>query len=440
MKDNNHNLDTPVVPESQDIQSAQAQASSENPNWLKRNLFNISVGAFVGGVAVEAVIDPLSKIEHEVIHLIPSLGGLAITEGAWIGGAAIMLDSAGKKIGNPLTLKSRWKDVSSNIVNSKKFEQGLKINTVGAYGSAGVVAASALAFLPPETWPGALGAAAVDVAATKVARTGLYSSIKRNKSLEGEAKPNISVRQAKATDIERLADLDLLLFDKAYGTKKPQKQEVVEGFTKRLNNAKGWMFVAEVNGAIEGFVTGFRTSQPIEEFESWENCTANGTLDGKVDPKGKYVYVANLTVKHEAVELGAEDMLLANLFANGIRDGIEYGYFISRMPHFKRWLESQGVPNHEGDTNKLAENYLNLRQSNGKRYDPQLRGYENYGYKMKQMVANAFDDDASLNYGVLFQADVPPSGVLKKIKPIRSLMATGLRQAAKSPKLLTKCF
>jgi hypothetical protein len=434
--ENNHNL----IPGSEPINKLE-HPGSDNQNWLKRNLFKLSAASFVGGVALESVIDPLSKLEHEIVDAAPwLLGGLAATEGAWIGGAAVMAVAAGQKVGNPLTIKSRFKEISSETVASNRFRQGLNINTVGAYGSAGIVAGGALAFLPPETWPGAIGIAAADVTLTKAARLGLYSGIKQQKLTESSPDPSVRVRHAKASDIDRLADIDLLLFDKAYGTKKPAKDEVVDGFSRRFNNAKDWMFVAEVNGAVEGFVTAFKTNQPIEEFESWEKCTANGTLDGKVDPNGKYVYVANMTIKHEAVKLGAEDMLLANLFANGIKDGVEYGYFISRMPHFKRWIESQELVPEKNDTDELAGAYLNLRRDNGKRYDPQLSMYENYGYKMQQLVAGAFEDDASLNYGVLFKADVPPSGLLKKIGLVRTLMSSGLRQIAKRPKLLRKCF
>ena len=254
----------------------------------------------------------------------------------------------------------------------------------------------------------------------------------------------MKVRQAKLEDIDRLADIDLDLFGKAYGDALPQKSEVVAMLTKRLVNNFGSMYVAEVDGVVEGFVTGFRTNVPYESFVSWEHSTADGTLDGKVDRDGRYGYVANMTIKHEAVVLGGEEMLLANLFASAIRDGLEYAYFVARMPHFKRWIEKQ-EKNGNGVTNdktlqQHAEFYLEHRNQDGKRYDPQLRMYEGLGFQLKRMVADAFEDDASMNYGVVFTADVPPGAALKRIKPVRQLMSAGLRLAAKDPRILKKVF
>jgi hypothetical protein len=420
-----------------ELSQAVAPTTAEQPSWLRRNLFKVSAGVFLGGTAVTLAINPIGGLEKDVLEAAPWTAlGIGASESMWVGGAALMAGSAGKKIGNPFKLRSRWGEISQSVIDSKAFKTGLAINTIGALGTAAIVETGAITSLPPETWPGASGIAAADVASTVAVRSGMYSSIR---NAEKVAKPKVSVRVATSADIDRLADIDLLLFDKAYGDTKPEKKEVVEMLTQRLANNPGWMFVSEVNGVVEGCVTAFRTNVPIEDFTSWENSTANGTLEGKVDPKGKYAYVANMTIKHEAVELGAEDMLLAYTFANGIRDGVEYGYFVSRMPYFKRWLDSQQDGHTDGNIQGLAEQYLELRrEEDGKRYDPQLRMYENYGFKLGRMVPDAFEDDASLGFGVVFKAAVPPNETLKRIKPLRSIIAYTLRQAAKHPKLLAK--
>jgi hypothetical protein len=429
----NHEI---FFPQQQELEKVVKQ-----PNWVRRNLSKMSVGAFAAGLALESIIDPLSKLENEIIHSGPwAAGGIVTTETAWIGGLSVMAVATGKKVGNPLKLKGRFEEISSEVVDSKSFRAGLYTNTVGAYGTAGVIAVGAIAALPVETWPGAIGIAAADAMLTKGIRIAPYAAIRKSKAETRAAKPKVSVRHATIEDIDRLADIDLLLFESAYGSQKPEKKEVVEGFTKRFNNNPGWMYVAEMNGKIEGFLTAFRTNQPSESFESWEECTANGTLEGKVDPKGKYVYIANMTIKHEAVKQGAEDMLLANMLANAIKDGVDYGYFVSRMPHFKRWLEANNSIATTETKESLAKEYLKLTDGKGKRYDPQLRMYESYGCEMKQMVADAFEDEASLNYGVLFEVKCPPNNFLKKIKPVRSLLATALRQIAKSPSLSKRFF
>ncbi len=424
------------------------ESNPEAPGWLRRNLFKLSLAAFVGGTAVSAVVNPMDATVQEVVKAAPwvaATGG--VSESMWISGAAMMAASAGKRIGNPFKLRSRWGEISQSLADSKLFKAGLAINTLGALGTAGVVEVGAVTSLPPETWPGATGLAAADVVSTVAIRGGIYTGLKQVGAAEKATHPGVKVRKAKLSDMDRLADLDLLLFDKAYGGEKPPKAEIVDMLTQRYKNNPDWMFVSEMDGEIEGFVTAFRTNKPIENFVSWEESTAGGTLDGVIDPKGKYVYVANMTITHEAVEQGAEDMLLANLFANAIRDGVEYGYFVSRMPHFKRWLEKRVA---DGDLGSIGEaniedearSYASLRrEEDNKLQDPQLRMYEGLGYSLKGLAPDAFEDDASLNFGVICKADIPPkNNKLKSIKPLRAMMAYGLRQAAKKPKLLRKIF
>jgi hypothetical protein len=429
---------------------------SERPNWFRRNLFNLSLGAFVIGGAATFATNPVDKLEHEVLQAAPWVGGgIATTEGMWIAGAAAMAAGAGKNIGNPLTLKGRWGEVASSTVDSKLFKAGLVINTIGAIGTAGFVGFGA-ASLPPETWPGAAGIVGADIASTVAIRAGIYKGMKNARlnppvetvtveKPEKEKAPKVKVRVAEQSDITRLAEIDLLLFEKAYGQESPSIEETEKMLSTRLaNNPKG-MFVAELDGKIEGFVSAFPTRKSIENFVSWEDSTNNGTLDGVVDPKGKYVYVTNMTVKHEAVEVGAEDMLIANMFANGIASGVEYGYFVSRMPQFKSWFEKQVADGllspdavTDGSLTELANSYAGTRDENGKRIDKQLRMYEGKGFDLKRVVTGGFEDDASMDFGVICKADSPTNETFKKIKPLRLAYAAAIRQVAKNPKLLRK--
>lgn len=430
----------PVDVQPVDVNERNDQNIENTQNWLKRNFVKLSLGAFVVGTAVSIATNPLGELKEDIGNTAPwAIGGLVASEALWIGGAALMASSAGKKVGNPLTMHSRWNNISESIVESKGFRTGLLINTVGAIGTAGVVVAGAASALPVEAMPGAIGLAAADIASTIAVRSGVYSSIKSAKKAETEKTPTLKVRKAQLTDIDRLADIDLLLFDKAYGQERPLKEEIVESFTKRYLNNPDWMFVAELNGEVEGFVSAFKTNAPIEDFVSWEHSTADGTLDGRVDPNGKYVYVTNMTIKHEAVELGADEMLLANLFANSIHDGVEYGYFISRMPYFKRYLESEGItPSDKAELEELAHQYVDLRREDGKRYDSQLRMYENFGFELKRTVPDSFQDDASMNFGVICKADEPLLKYVLKIAPVRHAVSAALRHVAKYPNVLKK--
>ena len=81
---------------------------------------------------------------------------------------------------------------------------------------------------------------------------------------------------------------------------------------------------------------------------------------------------------------------------------------------------------------------MNARRRDGTRRDPELRIYEKLGYSLERTVSDAFQDDASLNFGVICKAEVPPTNKLKNIKPVRLAYATALRQLAKHPKILEK--
>ena len=444
--ENTEHTKNSIYPEVYYVDPAAEQESQKiEESWVKQNMTKLCLGAFAVSTSISVGTGAGGEILEKTKDAAPELiTALAASEAMWIGGAAIMLASAGSKIGNPLHIRSRWEEIKTSTYRGKGFKMGLHINTIGAVGTAGAIAGGAVATLPMETWPSAFAIAAVDLTATAALRAPLYKGIhdvrKNSDEIEASAEkqPKVSTRKATLDDIDRLADIDLLLFKSAYGEELPKKDEIVKTLTKRFSNNPDWMFVVELDGVVEGFTSAFKTHTPPKDFVSWEQSTADGTLDGKVKPDGEYVYVTNLTIKHEAVELGGEEMLLANLFANAIEDGVEQGYFASRMPYFKRWLEQRPEVDTAKDLAELADEYFNLRDEEGKRQDKQLRMYEDFGYKLERVVKDAFSDEASMDFGVVCVAEIPPKGLLKKIKPFRKTMAFALRQAAKRPKILNK--
>jgi hypothetical protein len=402
----------------------------------------------VVGTCVSATTNSLTSEAGKVLEAAPwAVVGVAATESMFLGGLALMAIGASKQIGNPFTLPRRWREMCNTAVDSKAVKTGAAINVIGALGTAAVIDTAAVMALPTESWPGAFAIGSVDIIGT-LGRAGMMYSLLRDggKSHEKAKKPSVRVREAVLDDIDRLTELDLLLFDKAYGNSKPNKNKILAMLTQRFNNNPGWMFVSEMDGIVEGFVSAFRTDKPMEAFVSWADSTADGTLEGKVVPDGKYVYVANMTVKHEAVLYGAKKMLLANLFSNSIRDGVEYGYFISRMPHFKRWLTEQTAKKaidsiEDMDLQVMAETYSRFLGDDKQLYDPQLRMYKALGYKLGQVIPNAFEDDVSMNFGVICKVSIPPKHkLLKRMKPARLTMAYGLRKIAERPRLLEKVF
>ncbi|GAC1388088.1 MAG: hypothetical protein NVS1B7_7640 [Candidatus Saccharimonadales bacterium] len=437
-----HNL-TP----SQEIYETNLNPDAEEQSWLKRHMLKISVGAFVVGNLFSPINSTLAKVEHNAPW---AISGALGSEAIWIAGAGLMAFGTGKKIGNPLTLRSRWATLKQETVNNGFFKTGLLVNSIGALGTAGVVASGAVLALPPESWPGALGIAAADIAGTIAIRKGIYNSLSANNRTTNH-KPHVKVRQATLDDTERLADIDLKRFSGAYGESLPTKESVIENFKLRLQNSRGWMFVAEVDGQVEGFITAFRTNKAIDTFQSWEDSTANGTLTDKVDPKGKYGYIVNLTMNPKATETGADLSTMANVLAKGISEGLEYGYFVSRMPFFRRWINRKITKGelpadlHGIQLNKSALEYFNqtVKNKDGKtvRLDYELRMYEQSGFKLERVVPDAFEDHKSMNYGVVCKTDVTPNNLLmRKSKTARKLMSAGLKLIAKNPKLLKKVF
>lgn len=420
----------------------------ESAGWWKRHNAKVYLGlaaaGLVGtgvGVANGSFESITSDVKSEAPWAVPALIG---SEALFIGGLAGMAAGTGKEIGNPLTIRRRMPEILAAAVDNKAIKAGLAVNTLGALGTAGVVAGAAVKALPPETWPAALGFATADVASTLALRAGAYkgSRLLSEKAKKREVLPNITARLAKVEDIDRMADIDLELFDKAYGEEKPSKKAVVDMLTRRLHNGGECMFVAELDGKVEGFVSAFLTDSSADEFSSWEHSTNNGTLDGKVAHDGNYLYVTNMTIRPNASQAGAKEMLMANMIAFAVEAGAEYGYFESRMPLFKRWLDRQKKNGLEIDDNEaldsIAEQYMDLRMDNGNRYDPLLRMYEGYGYQIDRLVPDAFSDDASLGYGVICKADNPLPSFLLRSKLARKASANVLRWAAKSPKLIRK--
>jgi hypothetical protein len=417
--------------------------------WATRG----ALGAVALGAAWTLYSNPIGELKDEVVEKAPiALLGLGFSEAMWVGGSVMMAGSAGqnfrktdffhphKAFNNQY---ASYTEASNKMLSSETFKLGLTMNTAGAIGSAATIAAGAVAALPREMWPGAVGLAALDVAATVGVRAPIRHAMReadKTATSEKESK-HVTVRPVRLSDIDALADLDLSLFSKAYGEELPSKDQVLEMLYARRRNAT-WMYVAEVNGKVGGFVSAFRTNKPAEEFESWEKSTNNGTLEGKVEPDGKYVYVANMTLGHDVVVEGGKDMILARLFSQAIKaGGIEYGYFESRMPNFRRWLTKTGKMTNDPEVlDELAQEYAQttISATNEKLIDPQLRMYASDGFEQGRPVANAFEDYASMNYGVVFKAPIPMQGKVSSFKPLKWTAGRTLEHVSHYPKLLNK--
>lgn len=438
---------------------AEEETFSDNRESIWNKLRRHQLKIALGGVAVSTSLTIATNFEHakhQIVEAAPWMASaLGASEIAWIGGGAMMLAGVGSKIGNPLKIRSRMPEIAAKANDSRLFKAGFAVNASAAVGQAGILTAGIVGELPPESW-GFLGLPAADLSSTLLLRKAIWDGMKKNAAeesvLSAEAPKRIGVRAASQNDLERIADIDLSRYKKVYGQNPPVKEEVVEMFRKRLENATSdWMYVCELNNQVEGFITGFRTNKGMDDFVSWEDSTADGTLEDRVDSKGKYVYIANLTLNPIAMENGGEIMLMGRLMAEGIKNGIEYGYFVSRVPIFSAWVKRQARQKNidtkdftAAQLNELAAEYVGLKESvNGKEVasDPELRMYDEVGFERGRLIENAFEDPQSLNYGVLYKVPVPPMHEsLKRMKPVRHSMSLLLKGmiATRRPQLLEK--
>ncbi len=436
--------------------SIEANKGQKVRKWIGRSL----IGLAIGSGALTIATDKVGEAKEAVVEAAPWVGaGVLASEGMFIGGAAMMAASAGHKIGNPFTIKKRFPEIVVDAGDSKVFRAGLAINTVGAFGDAAVIFAGTFNAMPVEAW-GVAGLAAVDGVGTIAVRKWMVDKYRNAKgdstvaaatnnggenSIEKPSKLKSRIRDAEERDLDRLVELDLMMFDKSYGSSKPPVHEVRDMLAKRMKNVadgRGKMIVCEVDGEVSGFGTYFRTNKPWEEFTTWEESTSDGTLEGVTDPEGKYAYVVNMTVAPKGSKVRGMQKIMANLVADGLKNGVEYGYFVSRIPQLTEWLSAQGIDyrsTSEDELDRWAAKYIDTRaiSKKGKEeaIDYELRAYERLGFERGKLVKGGFSDEESLSYGVTYKAPVPFSS---QPKFVRKMVAFALTTAARSTRIADK--
>lgn len=428
------------------VTETELESESKSPQWVSRRklLGRVALGLGVAGsIGYSLTNTPLEEITHRALEYAPwAAGGIITTEGLFMGGMVMALAGAGQHLRKGEgTKRERFakllKNDEADVRRNKLVQAGLAVNTIGAIGSAALIGAGG-ALVMPESLPAVGLAVAADVASTLALRAPFYRRrVPSANNAKAESKKEHSaahVRTAREEDIDRLVDIDLEAFDSSYGEAAPDRSEVTEMFRRRLANAGRWMVVVEKDGQVEGFATAFRTDKPVDQFVSWEESTNNGTLDDRVNPEGKYAYVANMTVNREAGVSSAMDALLLSLMANVIEEGgVEHAYFEARMPGFAEWAATKQDTSNS-DIHALAREYADSRREDGKRIDWQLRMYEGLGYELRRLVPDAFSDAASLDYGALFKAAIP--AVARAPRPVRQAAAGVMRFVSRHPRIL----
>ena len=155
--------------QSQNSEKSQIQNTSiENKpkSIIKKHGFKLGLGAFViSGICLLSNPSAMTQTEnkifqdaHYAIEIFP------ITEGcAWLG-AGMMLVSAGRKIGNPLTIKKRLGLIRKDLDDNRLYRAGWALGALGAVGTSATIAVGSVANLPQASWPLAFGVSAASIA------------------------------------------------------------------------------------------------------------------------------------------------------------------------------------------------------------------------------------------------------------------------------------
>lgn len=265
------------------------------------------------------------------------------------------------------------------------------------------------------------------------------------------------IRQYRDGDLDSMVTLDMASFSDVYSgyerTSEEVRADLMETFAKRIELiGPQWTQILEdeSTGKIIGFLMSCPTSKQPEEFTSWEDTTDNGSLDSTFDPEGKDIYVISLTTERSSLGRSYEDLLYASLMNKGISEGYRKAFFEARLPGLRKWMEGQSTADNK-DIHKLsqaekdayAQQYFRLKkQRDGKEvpYDPLLRSFSKLGCDFVKLVPEAYQDEPSMNYGVLTVVNNPLPERIQGLKSMRTIAGRGMAYALRSKRLSNLFF
>lgn len=260
-------------------------------------------------------------------------------------------------------------------------------------------------------------------------------------------------RAATPEDIGRIVEIDQQKFSSVYQGYNvdpgAHQEELVEKFTGRLNMVGGkWIKVLQQGDDITGVIMGCPTNKRPEDFISWEDTTDNGTLVNTYDPKGENVYVVSIAVLSEGTAVNGHNLLITSLIGEFVKDQHKLAYFESRLSGLRRWVNEQceasglDVASLSSDQlDDLARTYVALkREKNGKvvPYDRFVEISEGVGCKAVKVVADAYQDEPSMNYGVVFTYDNPLPKWSQQSPVISRAAACAIGFVSRHPRVLQK--
>lgn len=251
----------------------------------------------------------------------------------------------------------------------------------------------------------------------------------------------MKIRKTRITDIDGIAAVEFDRYAVRYAEHPEEKERFKQMLKQRIEVASDWMWVLCDKKEILGALSAQPTNKTMDEFESWEASTDNGTLRATYIPKGKNVYVVNLDVSKKATQQNGQYALMVRFASQVVARNKNIVFFESRMPDFRKFIQdTYGMKIWQGfsteQKQKVAEEYSQKPSSSGKKlHDRLLNFYAESGFKFYKAIPNAFKDGESLDYGVICYARNPLPRILR-MWPVRIGVSFIIRILGQNPKVL----
>lgn len=192
------------------------------------------------------------------------------------------------------------------------------------------------------------------------------------------------VRSAREEDIDELMEIERKVWSEGMRVTR-------EMLISRIRTFPEGFLCAVENGKILGFVCSeiiyYKDTKKIGF--NWYNLTDNGFIAKSHNPKGDSLYGISLSIFSEDSKFIATK-LLEGMGKLIIRKRLKEGIFGARIPRYYKYYQKMS-----------PEEYVFKRSNSGLFLDPELSFYWMIGLHPTRVIKDYFDDNESLNYGVL---------------------------------------
>jgi len=197
------------------------------------------------------------------------------------------------------------------------------------------------------------------------------------------------IRNANLSDVDEILALDHEVWPDF-----PATRDMIKS---RIEVFPEGNFVTLYKGKIVGYLCLQFINYDLENHPSftWNEITDNGTLRNSHSISNEYMYGLAMSVSPRFQDVGIGTRLIFAGWSLIVRYNKRGCMLGSRIPGYAS-VQSQYTP----------EQYMQLKREDGKLLDPELRLYENDGFKIVGLLPNYENDPQSCDYGVLvYQAN-----------------------------------